>query len=193
MVLHVQTQKAITRLKKANLEIVFAGSSPPGKHLPISKKHRIISALKSHDMNKFEIGDYPELALEEGRLKLNRDPFGRCVLRIFSERRGTEYDFFSDPDLVMRAAKLLQNAANPEERQILLSTIDRDLRILNGYLLKRDLPDVRPVIDGFMSKVKEVMRQGNCIPMGLNIQSTSQKTYDSLGRILEMTKPDRPK
>ena len=144
-------------------------------------------------MNGKEIGDYPELALEEGRLKLNRDPFGRCVLRIFSERRGTEYDFFSDPELVMRAAKLLQNAANPEERQILLSTIDRDLRILNGYLLKRNLPDVRPVINGFMSKVKEVMRQGNCVPMGLNIQSTSQKTYDALGRILEMTKPDRPK
>jgi len=144
-------------------------------------------------MNGKEIGDYSGCSPQDGRHKLNRDPFGRRILRALSEHRGTVHDYFSDPKLVRLAANLLDEAKNPEEQQCLLATIDRDLRILNGYFLKLDYPDIRPVIEGFMARVKEAMHRGNCIPVGISIQSTSQKTWDGIGRILELTKPDRPK
>jgi len=131
--------------------------------------------------------DFPGKPPEEGRLKLNRDPFGRCILRIVSERRGTGHDFFSDDDLAVRAANLLKKAASPEEQQRVLATIDRDLRIFNGYILKRDLLDIRPGINRFMARVKEAMRQGNCVPFLPDIQSASQKTYEALGRIIELS------
>jgi hypothetical protein len=144
-------------------------------------------------MTSKEVFDYPERAVEEAISKLKRDPFGRGIISAYCDRRGADYDYFNDDGLIMRAAKLIQQAKSPEDQQSILNTIDRDLRILNGYIMRRDLPDVRPVISGFFAKVEEAMRQRNCIPMKLTVQSVSQKTYDSLGRILELTRPTRPK
>lgn len=136
-----------------------------------------------------EFSDSPGRAIEEAIGKLKRDPFGRGIISAYADHRDTGYDYFNDDDLIMRAAKLIQSAKSPEEQQTILATIDRDLRILNGYIMRRDLPDARTAINGFFAKVEAAMRQRNCIPMKLAIQSTTQKTYESLGRILELTRP----
>jgi|GEM_PF-4378630 len=136
-------------------------------------------------MNSSEITDYPENAVDEGRLKLNRDPFGRRLYRALGENRGTEHDFFNDDELILRAARLISNATSPEAQQVTIATIRRDLAVFHLYVL-RGIPDgLNGLIDMFMEKVRVSMRQGNCVPLLIDdLSRVSEKAKGSVRRLL---------